>query len=83
MDSSYKEMCILLWIARCLSGGTLSCHQVTNRATGARTVARVVDQCDNGGLDLDVAVFQRIDTDGGGVAKGHLVVAYQFVGCND
>ncbi|KAE8814055.1 pathogenesis-related protein precursor [Hordeum vulgare] len=57
------------------------CLQVTNRATGARTVARVVDQCDNGGLDLDVAVFRRIDTDGGGVANGHLVVDYEFVGC--
>jgi hypothetical protein len=56
---------------------------VTNTATGARTVARVVDQCANGGLDLDIAVFQRIDTDGGGAANGHLVVDYEFVGCQD
>ncbi|XP_020158883.2 pathogenesis-related protein PR-4-like [Aegilops tauschii subsp. strangulata] len=59
------------------------CLKVTNRATGARTVARVVDQCDNGGLDLDAAVFRRIDTDGGGVANGHLIVDYEFVGCQD
>jgi len=59
------------------------CLQVTNRATGVRTVARVVDQCDNGGLDLDVAVFQQIDTDGRGAANGHLAVDYEFVGCQD
>ncbi|KAL6868119.1 hypothetical protein ACP4OV_014964 [Aristida adscensionis] len=59
------------------------CLQVTNRATGAQTVARVVDQCDNGGLDLDISVFQQIDTDGGGMANGHLAVDYQFVDCHD
>ncbi|KAM0911387.1 hypothetical protein ACQ4PT_013536 [Festuca glaucescens] len=59
------------------------CLQVTNRATGARTLARVVDQCANGGLDLDLAVFQRIDTNGRGAANGHLVVDYEFVGCQD
>ncbi|XP_040385081.1 pathogenesis-related protein PR-4-like isoform X2 [Oryza brachyantha] len=59
------------------------CLQVTNTATGARTVARVVDQCSNGGLDLDVAVFRQIDTDGGGMANGHLVVDYEFVDCQD
>ena len=36
-----------------------------------------------GGLDLDVTVFRQIDTDGGGVANGHLVVDYEFVGCQD
>ncbi|KQJ88015.1 pathogenesis-related protein PR-4 [Brachypodium distachyon] len=59
------------------------CLQVTNSATGARTTARVVDQCDNGGLDLDIAVFRQIDTDGHGLGNGHLVVDYQFVGCQD
>ncbi|KAJ1277237.1 hypothetical protein BS78_05G280100 [Paspalum vaginatum] len=59
------------------------CLQVTNRATGARTVARVVDQCDNGGLDLDISVFRQIDTDGGGMFNGHLSVDYEFVGCQD
>jgi hypothetical protein len=42
--------------------------QVTNSATGARTVTRVVDQCDNGGLDHDISVFRQIDTDGGGMS---------------
>ncbi|XP_066338036.1 pathogenesis-related protein PR-4-like [Miscanthus floridulus] len=59
------------------------CLQVTNRVTGASAVARVVDQCDNGGLDLDISVFQQIDTDGGGTANGHLSVDYQFVDCQD
>lgn len=58
-------------------------EQVTNRATGARVVGRVVDQCDNGGLDLDISVFRQIDTDGGGMANGHLAVDYEFVNCQD
>ncbi|XP_052137403.1 pathogenesis-related protein PR-4-like [Oryza glaberrima] len=59
------------------------CVQVTNTATAASAVARVVDQCSTGGLDLDVAVFRQIDTDGGGMANGHLVVDYEFVDCQD
>lgn len=57
--------------------------QVKNRRTGAETTARIVDQCSNGGLDLDVAVFNKIDTDGNGYAQGHLMVDYQFVSCGD
>ena len=56
--------------------------QVTNRGTGASTTARIVDQCSNGGLDLDFeTVFKKIDTDGRGYQMGHLDVDYQFVGC--
>ena len=75
--------CLRQWIVRTLFDRWDICRQVTNGATGARTVARVVDQCGNGGLDLDAAVFQQIDTDGGGAANGHLVVDYEFVGCQD
>ncbi|CAL5081693.1 unnamed protein product [Urochloa decumbens] len=57
------------------------CLLVTNTATGTQAVARVVDQCYNGGLDLDAAVFSEIDTDGGGAASGKLVVDYEFVDC--
>ncbi|XP_066341834.1 pathogenesis-related protein PR-4-like [Miscanthus floridulus] len=35
------------------------------------------------GLDLDISVFQQIDTDGGGMANGHLSVDYQFVDWQD
>ncbi|EEC68475.1 hypothetical protein OsI_36721 [Oryza sativa Indica Group] len=56
---------------------------MTNTATAASAVARVVDQCSTGGLDLDVAVFRQIDTDGGGMANGHLVVDYEFVDCQE
>ncbi|KAL6660765.1 hypothetical protein ACP70R_001800 [Stipagrostis hirtigluma subsp. patula] len=59
------------------------CLLVTNRATGARTVARVVDQCDNGGLDLDISVFRQIDTNGDGMFNGQLAVDYEFVDCQD
>ncbi|KAL9379181.1 hypothetical protein Peur_027663 [Populus x canadensis] len=59
------------------------CLRVTNTRTGAQTTVRIVDQCSNGGLDLDVNVFRTIDTDGDGYAKGHLIVNYQFVNCGD
>ncbi|KAJ8759434.1 hypothetical protein K2173_006965 [Erythroxylum novogranatense] len=59
------------------------CLRVTNIATGAQTTVRIVDQCSNGGLDLDVGVFRRLDTDGRGNAQGHLMVNYQFVNCGD
>lgn len=55
--------------------------QVTNIATGAQTTVRIVDQCSNGGLDLDVNVFNQIDTNGQGHAQGHLRVNYQFINC--
>ncbi|GJN06627.1 hypothetical protein PR202_ga24377 [Eleusine coracana subsp. coracana] len=55
--------------------------QVTNRGTGASTIARIVDQCSNGGLDLFETVFKIIDTDGQGYQIGHLNVDYEFVGC--
>ncbi|XP_074294797.1 pathogenesis-related protein PR-4 [Silene latifolia] len=57
------------------------CLRVTNIATGAATTVRIVDQCSNGGLDLDVNVFNQLDTNGQGVQQGHLQVNYQFVGC--
>ena len=59
-----------------------TCTQVTNTATGASLTVRIVDQCSNGGLDLDFeTVFKKIDTDGHGYQMGHLDVDYQFVGC--
>ncbi|CAK9314863.1 unnamed protein product [Citrullus colocynthis] len=57
------------------------CLRVTNTETGASEIVRIVDQCSNGGLDLDVNVFKRIDTNGNGNSKGHLIVNYQFVNC--
>ncbi|EEF31099.1 pathogenesis-related protein PR-4 [Ricinus communis] len=59
------------------------CLRVTNTGTGAQVTVRVVDQCSNGGLDLDEGVFRQIDTDGRGIAQGHLIVSYQFVNCGD
>jgi hypothetical protein len=60
------------------------CLSVTNAATGAAITVRIVDQCSNGGLDLDYdTAFSKIDTDGQGVQNGHLTVSYQFVDCGD
>ncbi|PRQ41818.1 putative rlpA-like protein, double-psi beta-barrel [Rosa chinensis] len=59
------------------------CLRVTNTATGAQATVRIVDQCSNGGLDLDVNVFNQIDTNGIGYQQGHLTVNYDFVDCGD
>lgn len=59
------------------------CLRVTNRRTRAQTTVRIVDQCSNGGLDLDINVFRQIDTDGVGWQQGHLYVDYEFVNCGD
>ncbi|KAF0894763.1 hypothetical protein E2562_034504 [Oryza meyeriana var. granulata] len=60
------------------------CLLITNTATGAQITARIVDKCANGGLDLDWdTVFTKIDTDGQGYQKGHLIVNYKFVDCGD
>ncbi|KAF5946111.1 hypothetical protein HYC85_016339 [Camellia sinensis] len=58
-------------------------EQVTNIGTGAQVTARIVDQCSNGGLDLDFSVFQQLDIDGTRYAQGHLIVNYQFVDFGD
>ncbi|MED6201906.1 hypothetical protein PIB30_099757 [Stylosanthes scabra] len=57
------------------------CLSVTNTATGATATVRIVDQCANGGLDLDVNVFNKLDTNGIGYQQGHLTVNYRFVNC--
>ncbi|CAL4980338.1 unnamed protein product [Urochloa decumbens] len=60
------------------------CLLVTNQRTGASTTVRIVDQCSNGGLDLDYdTAFRPIDTDGQGLNDGHLTVSYQFVDCGN
>lgn len=57
--------------------------QVTNADTGDEAIVRIIDQCNNGGLDLDVAMFNQIDSNGEGYAQGHLIVDYEFVDCGD
>ncbi|GJN25242.1 hypothetical protein PR202_gb13042 [Eleusine coracana subsp. coracana] len=58
--------------------------QVTNTATGDEITVRIVDQCGNGGLDLDYdTAFSVIDTDRQGYENGHLIVDYEFVDCED
>ncbi|KAE8728493.1 Pathoproteinsis-related protein PR-4B [Hibiscus syriacus] len=59
------------------------CLRVTNTATGTQATVRIVDQCSNGGLDLDVNVFNQLDTNGIGNANGFLTVNYDFVDCGD
>ncbi|GLJ23968.1 hypothetical protein SUGI_0455620 [Cryptomeria japonica] len=49
--------------------------------TKAQATVRIVDQCANGGLDLDVNEFNKINTNCKGYNAGHLQVDYQFVNC--
>ncbi|CAI8602636.1 unnamed protein product [Vicia faba] len=73
------------WTAFCGPAGPTGrdscgkCLSVTNTATGAQVTVRIVDQCSNGGLDLDVNVFNQLDTNGAGYQAGHLTVNYVFV----
>ncbi|KAL1340007.1 hypothetical protein AAHE18_U086000 [Arachis hypogaea] len=77
------------WTAFCGPAGTHGkpscgkCIHVTNTATEASTIVRVVDLCGNGGLDLDVNVFKQLDTNGVGHQMGHLNVNFHFVNCED
>ncbi|KAI3912949.1 hypothetical protein MKW98_019302 [Papaver atlanticum] len=65
------------WTAFCGPAGP-----VYNRSTGAKIIVRSVDQCSNGGLDLDYnTVFKKIDTNGKGYRDGHMFVNYSFVKC--
>ena len=57
--------------------------QVINTGTGAQETVRIVDQCSNGGLDLDVNMFNQIDTDGKGYQQSHLIINYELVDCGD
>ncbi|KDP23670.1 hypothetical protein JCGZ_23503 [Jatropha curcas] len=60
------------------------CLRLTNAETGAEVTVRIVDQCSNGGLDLDYeGVFRPLDTDGRGYNRGNLIVNYDFVDCGD
>ncbi|KAI3959906.1 hypothetical protein MKW92_052995 [Papaver armeniacum] len=59
------------WIAFCGPVGPRGqescgkCLRVTNRGTNAAITVRIVDQCSNGGLDLDFeGAFKPIDTNG-------------------
>nr|AFK82275.1 PR-4 protein [Chimonanthus praecox] len=59
------------------------CLRVTNTGTGSQATVRIVDQCSNGGLDLEEGVFRQLDTNGAGIQQGHLIVNYDFVDCGD
>ncbi|XP_022742085.1 wheatwin-1-like [Durio zibethinus] len=60
------------------------CLKVTNTATNAEEIVRIVDACGSGGLVLDLeTAFRPIDTNGNGYAQGHLTVDYEFVDCGD
>ncbi|KAF5189282.1 Pathogenesis-related protein pr-4 [Thalictrum thalictroides] len=75
------------WTAFCGPAGPTGqascgkCLRVTNIDTGSQITVRIVDQCSNGGLDLEEGVFNKLDTNGRGNFQGHLIVNYQFIDC--
>ncbi|EXB93229.1 Pathogenesis-related protein P2 [Morus notabilis] len=88
-NKSYEWRSKYGWTAFCGPSGPTGqaacgkCLKVTNTGTGSAVTVRIVDQCSNGGLDLDVNVFNKIDTDKKGYERGHLIVNYDFVNCGD
>ncbi|XP_057817007.2 pathogenesis-related protein PR-4-like [Cryptomeria japonica] len=69
-----------LWTAYCdQAGGPMGaslcgkCIHVTNESTGQSVTVRIVDRCQNGGLDLEIAAFNAIDGDGQGQFNGHMI----------
>ena len=54
---------------------------MTNTRTETKAKVRIIDQCSNGGLDLEKGVFDKLDTDQNGYKQGHLIVNYEFVNC--
>ncbi|XP_024642006.1 PR5-like receptor kinase isoform X3 [Medicago truncatula] len=80
-----------IWLSKYACG---KCLNVTNQDGGNSAVqqksitpttqtVRIVDECSNGGLDLDMDVFDLLDTSGDGNAQGYLLVDYEFVDCGD
>lgn len=65
------------WLAYC-AGGSPPCGKtvtITNTATGAKAKGIVVDQCGFDGVDLAKPLFDKLDTDGQGYARGHMTVS--------
>ncbi|GMN25532.1 hypothetical protein TIFTF001_000977 [Ficus carica] len=88
-DKSFAWRSKYGWTAFCGPSGPRGqdacgkCSSVINTGTGAQVTVRIVDQCSNGGLDLDVNIFNQIDTDGKCYQQGHLIINYEFVDCGD
>ncbi|KAJ8759419.1 hypothetical protein K2173_006941 [Erythroxylum novogranatense] len=59
------------------------CLKVTNPATGKQVLARIVDRCNNGGMELDVSLFKKLANNQAGNAESHYMVKYDFVDCRD
>nr|AFD50738.1 PR-4 protein [Pseudotsuga menziesii] len=76
------------WTAFCgTAGGPMGpslcgrCLSVTNPSTQQSVTVRILDQCSNGGLDLETDAFNAIDSNGAGYQAGHLYTTYTFVNC--
>lgn len=77
------------WVAYCATGhlGPMKlsycgkCLKVTNERTKQSIIARIVDQCGNGGIDLDKTAFDAVDGDKQGYHAGQMRLKIQFVQC--
>ncbi|GLJ39634.1 hypothetical protein SUGI_0810230 [Cryptomeria japonica] len=87
-DQSLQWRSQYLWTAYCDQDGSPmgaslcgKCIHVTNDVTGESVTVRILDRCENGGLDLETEAFSDIDGDGKGHFNGHMSTTYTFVGC--
>eukprot|EP00253_Pinus_taeda_P015517 PITA_15517 len=87
-DQSLQWRSQYKWTAFCgQAGGPMGpslcgkCLSVTNPSTQQSVTVRILDQCSNGGLDLETAAFNAIDSNGAGYNAGHLYTTYTFVDC--
>ncbi|PKA57861.1 putative methionine--tRNA ligase [Apostasia shenzhenica] len=75
------------WVSFCGPAGPVGqlacgkCLLLTNIRTKDVLKARIVDMCTKIGMDIDVNVFQKLDSDGQGYHNGYLKLKYQFVKC--
>ncbi|EOY11059.1 Pathogenesis-related protein P2 [Theobroma cacao] len=60
------------------------CLKITNTETKDEETVRIVDTCGIDGLVLDLeTAFKPIDTNGNGINRGHLILDYKVVDCDD
>jgi hypothetical protein len=84
-----KDLIKYPWVAYCATDhlGPMNvdrcgkCLLITNPSTGQSVKVRVMDQCGNGGLDMDPVAFNAIDGDNNGYLDGHMRTEIQFVSC--
>ncbi|MBA0632896.1 hypothetical protein Godav_001561, partial [Gossypium davidsonii] len=59
------------------------CLRVTNSGSGTQATVRIEDKCRNGGLDLDVNVFNKLDKNRNGNARAYTQLVKEADGISE